>query len=575
MQTEQMVFQGTEAEQRIARDVWLAMRMLGASFAAHAPIRQPLTTLAEFFARQRSFADVADPAAVIDAALSKNGAVFAREVSDDGVVSFATTKAGRAPEVEVVDLQHMLKARLTEPEPVTIVTPPPAPAEPAVRVADIWLRPSSEPTAPVSDAMEEAYEAESVEAEADSAVEAAVTPLPVVEAPAEPAPTPIETPAPPEPLGPIDVAAVAAALRERLAGELRLASFGDEWFLDDQLTRLSRGDTKRLRDYLLERGEPLADVELLNDVFGRRVNDRDFALVRFGFNQRMSKEKRDFEFVGTAQSRLWSTNGLPVIGTAKRKPAELGQDYRFLLEPTPNAAPPEPAGRELRHSLTFFEYEYGLLPLDARFAAFFPGPVLEDQRAAVLRFDVPQLYTSYLVEVRFPTANRGGFIGGLEQFYVESLVPGATITIERTDNDGQYTLKFGQTPAQERRLLQVDERRGRFVFRPVTFFCEVNEDILLSDAKFPGLNNAKPLDDKERRRPEAVVRATFERIGDQVGEKGAPRYYALLDDLYAAVNIERPFTIDYLAAVLESDNHPEFERDPDGNAFFYDPLKAQ
>ena len=347
------------------------------------------------------------------------------------------------------------------------------------------------------------------------------------------------------------MAVVAAALRERLAGDLRLASFGDEWFLDDQLTRLSRGDTKRLRDYMIERGEPLADVELLNDVFGRRVNDRDFALVRFGFNQRMSKEKRDFEFVGTGQSRLWSTNGLPVIGSVKRKPAELGQDYRFLLEPTPNAAPPEPTGRELRHSLTYFEYEYGLLPLDARFAAFLPGPVLEDQRAAVLRFDVPQIYTSYLVEVRFPTANRGGFIGGLEQFYVENLVPGATITIERTDNDGQYTLKFGQTPAQERRLVQLDDRRGRFVFRPVTFFCEVNEDTLLSDAKFPGLNNAKPLDDKERRRPESVVRATFERIGEQVGEKGAPRYYALLDDLYTAVNIERPFTVDYLASVLE------------------------
>jgi hypothetical protein len=234
----------------------------------------------------------------------------------------------------------------------------------------------------------------------------------------------------------------------------------------------------------------------------------------------------------------------------------------------------EPAPTSIEHTLTFYEYEYGLLPLDPRMAAFFPKPYLEEQRAAVVQFEAPQIFTSIWVEVRFPTANRGGFLGGLEQFYLENLVPGARITIERGENDGRYTVRFGQTSGQERRLLHFDDRRGRFVFRPVTFYCEINEDLLLSDVKFPGLNNAKALDDKERRRPEAVVAATFERVGDQVGDKAAPRYWALLDDLYAAANIERPITLASLQMVLESEANPQFEADPDGNAYFYHPKRA-
>jgi hypothetical protein len=570
MQTDQITFEGTETEQRIAREVWLAMRMLGVSYGLHAPIRQPLPALVAFFARQPALAGVDDPAAAIEAALTKNSAVFARQVTDDGVVVFATTKAGRAPAPEVEDQQYRLKARLTEPEPVA-APPPSPPVEPAQRVAAVWLRPPVEPAQPEK-VVPAAPAAEAVEV-APAPVEAAAVAVepPPVEPPAAEEAAPVAVPE--EPVE-VDAAAVAAALRERLAADLRLISFGDEWFPDDQLMRLSRGDTKRIRDYLLERGEPLSDEELLGDVFGRRMTDRDYALVRFGLNARMSREKRDFEFVGTPQSRLWSTTGLPAIGTPKRKPAEIGQDYRFLLEEAPAVAA-EPAGNALTHSLTFYEYEYGVLPLDAQLAAFFPGPTIEEQRAAVLRFDVPQLYTGYLVELRYPTANRGGFISGLEQFYIENLVPGARITIERTDNDGRYLLKFGQTDAQERRLLHLDERRGRFVFRPVTFYCEVDEDLLLSDQKFPGLNNAKPLEERERRRPELVVRVTFERVGEQVGERGAPRYYALFDDLFAAANIERPFTRSYLLAVLESEAHPEFERDPDGNAFYYDPSKVQ
>ena len=52
-------------------------------------------------------------------------------------------------------------------------------------------------------------------------------------------------------------------------------------------------------------------------------------------------------------------------------------------------------------------------------------PVTPNQRTTVLTFECPQVYTTYLVELRYPTPNRGGFIVGLDDFYNENLVPGA------------------------------------------------------------------------------------------------------------------------------------------------------
>ena len=576
MQTDQVVFEGSERERQLARDIWLAMRMMGASFADQAPIEQPLTTLATFFKRMPALANEDDVDAIIDAALSKNAAVFQRRVGDDGLVVFVTTKVGRAPVPVEEDDRHTFRSRLTEPAPAPVVEEPVAeepPVEPT-RVADIWLRPS-ETVAGAEEAEDqdavEAVEEElvGVEAAADATTTATLAEgemAPVAEAETAPEVAPVVE-EPPS----VSIDELREALGERLAADLRFVSFGDEWYLDEQLPRLSRGDFRRIRDYISERGEPLSDDDLLTDVFGRRVTDRDYQMLRFGLNQRLSKEKKEFDFVGTSDLRLWSASGLPAIGTPKRKPQEIGQDYRFLLESTEAVE----VGTAVQRSLTFYEYEYGVLPLDAELSAFFPKPLLEDQRMAVLRFEVPQLYLSYLVELRYPTGNRGGFISGLDAFFIENLVPGARIAIERTDNNGRYTVRFNQTGEQERRLLHLDDRRGRFVFRPVTFYCEVDEDLLLADNKFPGLNNAKPLEDRERRRPEAVARTTFERVGDQVGGPGQSRFWALFDDLFAAVNIERPFTREHLRAVLEAGSAPEFERDPQGDAYFYEPGKAQ
>jgi hypothetical protein len=219
--------------------------------------------------------------------------------------------------------------------------------------------------------------------------------------------------------------------------------------------------------------------------------------------------------------------------------------------------------------VTFYEYYLGLLPYDADMQQLLPAPLVPNQRSAVLTFETPQSYTTYLVELRFPTPNRGGYILGLDDFFTENLVPGALITIKRTDNDGHYLVEYLPAGNQSARLLELEDRRQRYVFRPTSYSCAVEDSFLLTEERFPHFGTEKPLDEKIRRRPESVVAATFERLGHRSDTQG---YWATLDDLLAAVNIERPFSERYLRSILETDETGAFARDPDGSdAYTYVP----
>lgn len=592
-QTGPMVtFEGTDEERQLAEQVFRVARFHGRLFAATAPIRLKRDDLIQVLAGRDG-----DPAALgpaLDAALGRNPAVFARHETADGVIEYATTLAGRAPVEEQEDLAHTFKVRLMTP----VAAAPPPPPRLAPRISDAWTRPpvfdgvteEVEPgkLAADQDGLDALAEIAATEAEAatDTAVDAgeverAIAALrdaaPVTDQPAaEPAvvavPEP-ETAAPP-PLSAVPPDALRAALAARLAADDRFAHFGDRYLSEDQVDRYSRGDLRRIREFILEETVPLADDTLLQSLFGRRPNDPSYEAARFSINYRLARERREFEFVGTRQSRLWSTTGLAPIGTTARKASELGTDFRSLLDEPAAAAP----GATVTHILTFYEWVYGLLPLDGLLRQFFPDPYLDDQKSAVLRFEVPQLFVSFLAELRYPTANRGGYLVGFDEFYRESLAPGAVFTIERApDNDGQYVIRYAATAQNEQRLLQIDERRNRYVFRPQSLYCQVNPDWTLREDRYPRLAGAKPLDERERRRPELVAGMAFERGAENVGAKAAPRYWSTPEDLLPVVNIERPFSLRALREVLESPQFPQFSADPDTEgAFFYEPpAKAQ
>jgi hypothetical protein len=318
---------------------------------------------------------------------------------------------------------------------------------------------------------------------------------------------------------------------------------------EDRVMRLGKNDIRRIKDYISEQEQPLTDSTLAQDILNIRPNSVDFAGMQFALNYRLSREHRDFDFVGTNDQRFWSISSLPQIGTTRRKPNDIGTDYRFLVDAVPSNVAHRSVSSVSR-VLTFYEYTLGLLPYDEELQQLLPKQVLPDQRSAVLTFEIPQLYTTYLVELRYPTPNRGGYLLGLDDFYAESLVPGALISISATENDGHYKVEYLPGSNQSARLLDLDDRRSRYHFRPTSFSCEVSPEWMVSEDRFPKLGTERPLDDKTRRRPEAVVHATFQRVGLEDGDT----LISTFDELLAAANIERPFSEALLRSTLEGDS---------------------
>ena len=147
------------------------------------------------------------------------------------------------------------------------------------------------------------------------------------------------------------------------------------------------------------------------------------------------------------------------MSAPKRKPSELGQDYRYLEDAAAQAlepAIPATGTRRLEHALTYYEYENGLLPYDqvARRAA---------SRSRCWKISAPCCCASRCrrssrasrSSYAIPTGNRGGYLVGLDVFFQENLVPGAQLTLEPTDQENVFALRFERTAAQEARLLAV------------------------------------------------------------------------------------------------------------------------
>ena len=103
---------------------------------------------------------------------------------------------------------------------------------------------------------------------------------------------------------------------------------------------------------------------------------------------------------------------------------------------------------------------------------------------------------------------------------------------------------------------------------PIKIACAVDASMLLTEETFGRLNGEKPLDEKIRKRPEAVVAATFERVG----ESREGNFSASFATLLAGVNVERPMTAHLLRETLDKDDTGAFSRDPDlEDAYTYVP----
>jgi hypothetical protein len=499
---------------------------------------------------------------------------------------------------------------VSTPEPVAAAAAPveaevtPAEAVEAVEAVEAAPAEAVEAVEAVEAAPAEAVEAvEAVEAAPVEAVEAA--PVEAVEAaPVEAAPTPAPVAPPARPARPLverntimtlpdgltidlrrPVSDILAEHGKALEGLLsnqieqdalrRIVSFGRSYYPEASIVSLGKNDLRKIRDYILERNEPLLDTEIIADLYYHNPRQPDYEGFRFSLNYRLNREK-DFEFVGVEGARLWSTKGLPTIGSKRVKAAEMGQITSYLMDPERDDSLADQSAEAIEASgsvsrvLSFFEWEYGVLPLDASLSTLLPSPMLPDQRSAVLRFESPQHFTNYLVEVRYPTGNRGGWLQGLEDFFREHLVPGALITITRGAEPSIFQVTYEEAGEASERILTLDEKKNRFAFANLTYYCAVDESLLPSQTKYGRLKNFKSFPMGERRKSEMILEHVFENLGDQVGTRTEPQYALSLDDLYVGYNVLRPGSRALLRALLaEHDSVAADEATP--GLYFYTP----
>jgi hypothetical protein len=355
----------------------------------------------------------------------------------------------------------------------------------------------------------------------------------------------------------------------------RIVSFGRSYYPEASVVSLGKNDLRKIRDYILERNEPLLDTEIIADLYYHNPRQPDYEGFRFSLNYRLNREK-DFEFVGVEGARLWATKGLPTIGSKRVKAAEMGQITSYLMDPERDdsledqSADAIVAGGSVSRVLSFFEWEYGVLPLDASLATLLPAPMLPDQRSAVLRFESAQHLNNYLVEVRYPTGNRGGWIQGLEDFFRDHLVPGALITISRSADPSLFQIVYEEAAEASERILTLDEKKNRFAFANLTYFCAVDESLLPSQVRYGRLKNFKSFPMGERRKAELILEHVFEHLGDQVGTRTEPQYALSLDDLFVGYNVLRPGSRALLRALLAEHNAVTPDESTPG-LYFYTP----
>jgi hypothetical protein len=272
--------------------------------------------------------------------------------------------------------------------------------------------------------------------------------------------------------------------------------------------------------------------------------------------------------VGTTTQRQWSAKGLPTLGSKRVKASDLGPFYAHLVEGFDDT---EATDGEVLHYLSFFEWEYGVLPLNQAFASVVPDALLPDQQSVIVRVETPQQYGVLLAEVRYARANRGGWIWGLEEFFREYLVPGALITLARGNEEGQLVLTYGEAQSVEDRLLHLEEKRNRFVFLPVTYYAAVDDDLLLSQRRYGKFRNLKPMPMNDRKKFDVVLEHVFETVGEQLGTKTEPLFWVQGNELLLALNVLRPTSAAYMQQALEQNDAFNAD-DATPGAYYFKPV---
>jgi len=572
-------FAGTPAERTLAEQIHEVMRMQGHFFASDAPIQQRVSHLVTFFAPRRG-GDEAATHAEINAALSANPEIFA-QTSDGEDIIITTARAG-IYRARVADTKHSLQARLYEPEHplplddlsvVMTTTRPTMPKIDPVYVSEYWLSdaPPAEDGSEIDEDADVDIDTDDQVITADMNVAPVKTPLHMHR----------DTTRVTLPQGiTIDVAlsldhimglhgeAIISALRSSIEKDpiKRFAVFGSHVADEHEVRSFSKNEIRQITEYIeSEQQVPVLDSDILVNVL--RVNPRavDYERQRFALNYRLLK---DLEFVGVAGANLWATRKLlDKIGANKRiKAADMAAFVNHLEEGFDDSLTVTPAATiqqrgSVEHKLTFFEWEYGILPFNDALEAILPTPVINRQGNAVLTFEMAQhAHYSISVNVRFPAGTRGGWLQGFDELFREWFVPGAAIIISRTNQANVLTIGYQEVDDRIEQLLFIDDskKKSKYAFAEMRVTSTVDEDLLPTQANVGRIRKIKFFEISERKNIHTLLENIFMGFGEEVGSKQDPIYRLSFEQLFAVMSVYRTVTRKYLLHVL--DEHEQCKR---------------
>ncbi|MFN5936079.1 MAG: hypothetical protein ACK46D_17480 [Roseiflexaceae bacterium] len=559
-------FTGTPAERALAEQVHAIMRMQGRFFAHDAPIRQRLSHLVQYFAPQRG-GDENQTTRDLIAALTANTSVFAQSTDgDDVVVTTARDGGYNQPEV---DIKHSLGTRLYEPvNPLPIddlsvimtTSRPIIPKIDPVYVSDYWLNGGTSTEIPDDD----------ITTEEQPGTLIGATPSTASKAPYAHRDTRIALPQGIT----IDISqsldhimamhgdAIVHAMRNAIEKDTmkRFVMFGNLVAAELDVRSFGKNEIRSITEYIEdEREEPVLDKDILDHVL--RINPRstDYERQRFALNVRLQKE-RDLEFVGVAGANLWATRKLlDKIGANKRiKSADMAILVNHLEEGfddslTVTSAETLAQRGAIEHKLTFFEWEYGILPFTDAVAAILPAKVIGRQNNAILTFEVPQRGFSANINVRFPlVGTRGGWLQGFDELFHELLVPGAILTIAQTNKPNVLTISFKETAERVEDVLYVDDskKKSKFAFGEMTIAVAVDDDYLPTRNRIGNIRKVKFFEFAERKNILTLIENIFVGFGKEVGSKQAPAYRLDFEQLFTVISVYRCVTRSYLMNTL-------------------------
>jgi hypothetical protein len=284
---------------------------------------------------------------------------------------------------------------------------------------------------------------------------------------------------------------VERKLTAELATHREFARFGDEWFLQEFLVRVSVGQLNIAEALIEVKGMPLTTADLLADLdLPAEVPDE----IRTLSLKRALENDARFDNVGDSGRDVWYLRRL-TPGAVLDPPTRL----RLKAEPYSRQAivkelllvereiDDEGVGEDVlgparaiyrtNLTLTYPHWRSGTLPLTVRTQSLFPRPTMDHTPIVLVDGQSGDRFQGWVVR-------EGAFVFGLADYYQRHSLPvGVFLKLERTRDPRVITVDYQSQRLKSVWAKAVTVRPGQLSFqmRKVAVACEFDEQMIIAE----------------------------------------------------------------------------------------------